>query len=197
MRESYYEETSTLVDEKKVNKKYNVCKTLSYIGIGIVFVWFLIFILLCNFNNFGNTPVFIILNILLWILPFIVGFLMFFIFKKIAYKSCSEYDYSFLSGSVRIAIVPKNGTRRGVMKFDTSSIERIGKVDSQTYKNYFSMPNVKKIKLTSNSVAGDGKELYYMFIRHEGARKLLVFDCTKLFISNVAVCCNRNVLDRT
>ena len=111
-------------------------------------------------------------------------------------KAFIEYDYSFLSGSVRVAKVPKNGYRRGVIKFDTSSIDRIGKVDSTVYNNLYRMPGVKKIKLTCNLKSSNDEHFYYMFIRHEGAKKLLIFDCSKMFIATVLRFCNRTVLEK-
>lgn len=197
MRDTYFEETSKVLDEKKAIKKYNTFRFISLGALSLFIIWAIIFISFCDFSKFdASIPILLIIDILLWILPFIVTIILFIVFKKISNKSYVEYDYSFLSGSIRVAKVPKNGYRRGVIKFDAVQIERIGKVDSVVYNNLSHMPGVKKYNLTCNTSSSNDVTLYYMFVRHEGMKKLLIFDCSKIFIATVLRFCNRNVLEK-
>ena len=197
MRDTYFEETSKVLDEKKALKKYNLFNFLSKGALVLLIIWAIIFITFCDFSKFDSSVVILlIIDILLWVLPFILTIIFFILFRKISRKAYVEYDYSFLSGSVRVARVPRNGSRQGVIKFDVVQIERIGKVDTTIYDNLSHMPGIKKIKLTCNLYSSNDETFYYMLIRHEGIKKLLIFDCSKIFLSTVLRYCNRNVLDK-
>ena len=198
MREIHYEETSRVVDEKKANKKYNVCMGISYAGIVLSVLWVIIFIYTCDFSKMHpEIVVMFIFEILFWVLPLAIFIALFIVFRKIGKKSYVEYDYSFLSGEVRVAKVAKNAYRRGVMRFPSSNIDTIGKVGSETYEKLSRMPGVKKIKLTVNANSSYADTFYYMLVRHEGDKKLLTFDCSEHFIANVLRFCNvRAVLEK-
>ena len=73
-----------------------------------------------------------------------------------------DYDYTFISGTIRFSKVIKNIKRKFIVSFDTSDIEKIGKYGSETYKRYSIMPGVKTQILTSNNVAEDNKEFFYI-----------------------------------
>lgn len=198
MREIHYEETSKVNNEAKSNKRYNTCMGISYAGIVLAVIWLLFFINFCDFKQLHpENVVLFIFELLFWILPFVIFIVIFIVFRKIGKKSYVEYDYSFLSGEVRVAKVAKNSYRRGVIRFNTACINRIGKVDSASYKNFYNMPGVKKMKLTCNANPSEGCDFYFMFINHDGDNKLLTFDCSRVFISNVVSFCNaRMVVDK-
>ena len=119
MREAYFEETSKVLDEKNAIKKYNILRGISFGALGLLIAWAIIFISFCDFSKFDSSVIILLIfDILLWILPFIVTLILFLIFKKLSNKAFVEYDYSFLSGSVRVAKVPRNGYRRGVIIFN-------------------------------------------------------------------------------
>ena len=198
MREIHYEETSRVNNEVKTNKRYKITMGVSYGSLVVGIFWLVFFINFCDFSKMHPSNVLLfIVELMFWILPIIIFIVLFIIFRKIGKKTYVEYDYSFLSGEVRVAKVPKNSYRKGVIRFQASSIDRIGKKDSKSYENFSSMPGVKKLKLTVNSLPSEGCSFYYMLIRHEGIKKLLIFDCSELFIANVLKFCNaRAVLDR-
>lgn len=198
MREIYYEETSKITESAKLSKKNNFCMGISYVGIVLSVLWIIFFINTCDFSKMHpDVIVLLIFEILFWLLPFVIFIVVFFVFRKIGKKTYVEYDYSFLSGEIRVAKVPKNGYRSGVLRFQTSCIDRIGKVGSGMYEKYVRTPGVKKIKLTSNTTSSFGNNFYYMLIRFEGEKKLLIFDCSELFIANVVKYCNsKAILER-
>ena len=198
MREIHYEETSKVINEAKASKKYNVCLGISYTGIVLAVLWVIIFFYTCDFSKMHPSIIYVfIFEIMFWVLPFVLFIAMFIVFRKIGKKSFTEYDYSFLSGEVRVAKIPKNSNRYGVIRFQTSNIDRIGKVGSKTYENIAQMPGIKKIKLTVNEKSSVESDFYYMLIRLEGEKKLLIFDCSEVFISNVLKFCNsRAILEK-
>ena len=74
---------------------------------------------------------------------------------------------------------------KGVVVFDTSNIERIGKYGSQTCLRYATMPNKKLLVLTSNKEPAEDKEFYYIVVNVGGQGYLLVLECTETFLSNI------------
>lgn len=197
MREIYIEDTSVVLLDSKSIKLAFVLNIFAYACLVVMFGWIIFFIGFGKIGDFNaNNTVLLIIDILFWVLPVVIFFLGFYFLKKFSNKLSAEYDYSFLSGSVRIATVLRSGVRRGVMKFDVSDIDRIGKVDSTSFANYSKMPVIKKIRLTSNSVPSEGHEFFYMLVRHDGTKKLLTFDCSKTFIMTISRFCNRSVLDK-
>lgn len=198
MRDILCEETSRVIDEKKAQKKYNTCMAISYGSIALAVLWVIIFIYTCDFSKMHpDIIVMFIFEILFWVLPLAIFIVLAIVFRKIGKKSYAEYDYSFVSGEVRIAKIPRNGYRQGVMRFHSASIDRIGKVGSETFESLSHLPGVKKIKLTVNANSSNSKDLFYMFVRTEGEKKLLIFDCSEIFISNVLRSTNaRTVLEK-
>jgi hypothetical protein len=57
------------------------------------------------------------------------------------------------------------------------------------------MPGVSKVFLTSNVVASEGKDFYYLLVNTDLGKKLLVFECTELFMVNVLKFSNRSILE--
>ena len=105
-----------------------------------------------------------------------------------------DYDYTFISGEVRISKVIKEIKRYDVLSFDTKNIEKIGKYDSQTYKKYDNTPGITKKIFTSNTVAEDEKDFFYMVVNKDG-KNLYIFECTEKFITSVLKFSNRNVIE--
>ena len=143
------------------------------------------------FDLSGN----IVLNIIFIAVPFILLLVSGILFGKFKNKFYIDYDYTFVTGSIRVARVIKNIKRKFMIKFEASSIEKIGKYGSNTYNKYENMPGVNKMIFTSNYTATEGKDFYYIVANVDGDKKLMIFECTELFIVNILKFSNKTVLE--
>jgi len=193
MQELFYEETCLLQDDKKQAKKYNffnICSLISFILLGVWVVAILFFVDLSQFTD--ENTVFLVLMLVLPTLALIAMGVLFGVLKGRFYL---EYDYTFISGSVRIAKIIKNTKRKLIYKFEASDVEKIGKYDSEFYNEYVNGGH-KPIYLTSNRVAAENKDFNYMLVNTSHGKKLLVFECTKNWILSVVKYAGMTKLER-
>ncbi len=190
MRELFYEESAINQNQKSESFKYNILRVLS------IFSWVLLFLWVCFCLFFlelliGN----VFLNIIIALLP-ATGFIASAIFLgRFKNKYCIDYDYTFISGEVRISKVIKSIKRRQVIIFSTSAIEMLGKVGSDTFNGYNNSKSIKKVFLTSNTIADEEKDFYYIVLS-QGEKKLLILECTQTFIYNIIKFSNRSVIEK-
>ncbi|HCH74169.1 MAG TPA: hypothetical protein DEV87_03185 [Clostridiales bacterium] len=190
MQEVFYEESAKCGKVKSGKTKYYILLTLGALSFAAGILWFLIAL----FNTeFGKGS--IILNILFLIFPtaLFIGFTV--VALKFKNNFCIDYDYTFITGSVKIAKVVKDVKRYPVISFETGEIEKLGKVGSDTYERYASSPDLDKIVVTSNEYPEDGKDFYYIVVNTGGSKKLLFAECTKDFIKLLLRYSSKTVLD--
>jgi len=187
--EVFYEESSKVQSRKSSSIKYYLIKTLSVLSYIIAGVWAFLILYLYPFGE-GN----ILVNIVITLLPFLIFIMCGIIMGIIKNKFYIDYDYTFISGEVRISKVIKEIKRINVLEFQCDDIEKVGKFDSATYQRYESMPGISKKIFTSNNVAEDDKDFYYIVVNSNG-KNLFIFECSETFISNVLKFSKRNVLE--
>ena len=195
MADLFYEETSTYNNQSGERRKYYIFKTLSIFFIVIAVVWGLMFFYLYDISSFSKGNV--LINLLLLIIPLLSVVFLAIIFNMLKNKCCLDFDYVFVSGSIRISKVIKGLKRKNLYKFDTFNIEKIGKFGTETSKRYEKNPNVKTVILTANNTPSEGKTFYYMAVNGIDQKKLfLIFECTNLFIANVMKFTKSYVLEK-
>ena len=179
MQEIFYEETATIQNAGPAKTKYYVIKTFSIISYVIAITWLVINIMI--FPTEGN----ILLNILFVAIPFVLFLASGILLGRIKDKFYVDYDYTFVTGSIRFSRVIKNVKRKNVLVFDTHNIEKIGRYGSNAFARYAAMPNKKQIYLTSNSEPAEGKAFYYMVVNSNGQKYFLILECSELFLINI------------
>lgn len=189
MNEVYYEETAIIKNEKSARIKYNLFKTLSIISYTLIFFW--IFIFLTTFAHIN-----VIIDIITFIIPAFIFALIGRLFGKTKNKYYVEYDYTFVSGSIRIAKVIKGIKRKFLLEFDCYAIEKIGTYGSKTFDAYEKMPGTRLEILTSNDVPVDGKDFYYIVANINAEKIIFIFECTKNFMVNVLKFSKKTVLEK-
>ena len=189
MQELFYEESARIRDEKSASIKYNIFKTLSIISYVLMCVWIVLAI-----NAYILTGVWYI-DLIFIAIPLVMFLFTGILLGKVKNKFYIDYDYTFVTGSIRIAKVIKNLKRKFVIKFDTSDIEKLGKYGSELYEKYSLMPGINKLILTSNATPSEDKDFYYIVVNNDGDKKLLIMECTQIFIINVIKFANKTVLD--
>ena len=188
MQEIFYEETSIVQNNSAERKKFKLFDIISWIFFLLVPATF--FIVFTSYNFSHN----LIVGLILMIVPIVVFLILGILFGKKKNTFCVDFDYTFISGSIRISQVIKQYKRKFMLEFETNQIERIGKVNSETYNKYTLMP-VKQISLTSNNVASENKSLYYFVVNSEGEKKLLTLELTEKFIVNIVRYTTSRILD--
>lgn len=190
MQEIFYEESAKIQDEGSAKRKYYIAKTFMVISYVLAGIWGLFcFMFIIDVKHVLSSLIFSLVPLALFIVSGIV-------LGKFKDKFYVDYDYTFVSGSLRFSRVIKNVKRRHIMNFNASDIEKIGAYGSESYERYELMPDVKKKILTSNETPEDNKDFYYFAVNTAGDKYLLVLECSELFIVNVLKFTNRTVLDQ-
>ena len=189
MQEVFYEETAAVQSTGSAKTKYYIVKTLSVVSYTIAIIWLIISVMF--FPTQGN----VLINILFAAIPFVLFLASGIVLGKMKDKLYVDYDYTFVSGSIRFSRVIKNVKRKGILKFDTSNIERIGRYGSDTFERYILAREKKKMILTSNQTPDDGKSFYYIVANVGGIKYIFVLECTETFISYVIRYSNRTVIE--
>lgn len=188
MREILYEESAKTQNFKSASTKYYVLKVMSIISYTLLVIWCII----CFYVMPLDQGFIYILLMLIPMAMFIASGIILGRFKDRFYV---DYDYIFVSGSIRFSKVIKNIKRKFIIKFDCSDIEKIGKIGSGTFLKYNNMPDVKRMILTSNSQPDEGKDFYYIVANVEEEKKLFILECTETFMVNVLKFSRKTVLE--
>ncbi|MBE5749919.1 MAG: hypothetical protein E7346_03515 [Clostridiales bacterium] len=190
MKEILYEESAKIQNEKSAATKYYVLKVLSIISYTLAVLWFMLVFIAYDLAT-GSA----LLNIIFIVVPLAMFIASGIVLGKFKNKFYVDYDYIFVSGSIRFSKVIKNVSRKFICKFECSTIEKIGKIGSGTFEKYSNMPDVKRHILTMNSYPAEGKDFYYIVANFDGEKKLFVLECTETFMVNVLKFSNKMVLE--
>ncbi len=190
MKEIFYEESAKIQRVKSAKTKYTVFKVMSIVSWVLLGLWIYIV-----FNFMGILSGNIALNIVFALLPAAMFITTGIVLGKLKNKFYVEFDYTFVSGEVRISKVIKEIKRKPVMRFSTSAIEKIGKYGSSTFDTYYKMQGVKKLVLTSNMYPDDGKDFYYLVVNQE-EKKLLILECSETLIVNILKFSNKSIIEK-
>ncbi len=190
MQEVFYEETATMQNQEKAAKKYSFFKLISKISY-ILFILYAIIL----FLFFGPDPYGAIFSIIFSFLPLVIFLVSAILFGRYKNTLYVEYDYTFISGSIRIAKVIKDFKRKTIIKFDTYNIEKIGRYNSSTYDKYQIMPGINKLILTHNLIASENKDFYYLVVNVNSQKNLLVLECSDQFIVNILKFSKKTILE--
>ncbi len=176
MREVFYEEASFIHEKKSESRKYNTYRILSIVSFALcAVVFFAVYTVMQN----------LIYTFLHSLIPEI-GLVAFgIIFSRMKNKFYVEYDYTFVSGSIRFAKVIKEIKRVRIAMFDCSSVINVGRFYSNAYKKYESMTDIVTYNLCANDKPSDGAEIFYILAMYEGQRSIFLLDCTEKFIAHV------------
>lgn len=180
MNEVFYEESAVVDDRKAALRRYNFFKLVqiaSYVFMGL---WAFFVIHMVHINMFK-----FFVGVVLILIPLAMFFLMGFFAGRIKKKAFVDYDYTFVSGSLRFSKVIRENKRYFIAEFDAKKIEKIGLCGSETFDKYEKLPGISKFVLTSNNAPVENKSFYYLVVNTDGDKKLLVLECTETFIVNI------------
>lgn len=183
MREDFLEETVTTEEIDKAKKKMLIVRIISYVFITIaVFFYFLVFI----------SP-----DAALLIFSLISGssFLACGIYLKIRKERyVLDFDYTFISGSLRIAKVFNGKKRKPVLAIDDKDIETVGKIGSEEYNKISANKSLKPVICTPN--LNDEGRLFYVYGAVNGEKKLIILQCSEKMIVLLVKYAGKRIMDK-
>lgn len=191
MQELFYEETVNIKNADSQLKKFTTFRILSIISYALLFLWVFIVYFTAGINVENPVP-----DILLLLFPAIFLLLLGLSFGILKNKFCVEYDYSFISGTIRVSRIIANLKRKNIYDFEFRNIEKVGYYDSETYNKYQKSPGVKSVYLTSNRTPMENKDFYYLAVNLKDGKKLMLIECTKSFIMAIVRFTGMTVLER-
>lgn len=181
----FYEESSIAQNASKASKRYNVLN---------VFFWIFVFIgaiMLIGFLLFlGSIPLMIFFGLQAGTTAAIA-----FIFYRQKSRTNVSFDYTFVSGELRISRVINVNKRKLMTRFEVEEILQIGDVDSPSYDRFKADPSVKTVLCTSNEESQEGKFFMYILIGDNG-KKLYVLECREELLMQIMKFAKRTALDR-
>lgn len=177
MKDEFYE-TSSAPQNLKVQKFFYVLYTIFFWGsivISVVFLWFLML-------DWG----FLIL------LVFSAGFAVLCYF--IRRKTLLYFDYTYISGEVRIVRVINGKFRRRFLVIYCKDIEQVGKVTSNSFERLYENKAYKRRIATPNGLGADN-QLYYIAGKVDGERQLIVLECDEQFLAYIVSYRGKGILE--
>ncbi len=93
----------------------------------------------------------------------------------------TEYEYTFTNGTLDFAQVYNNRKRKSLGSLKVGNVDAFGKVSSQSFQRYVSMPGIKQFRWFLNREA----ELYYFFFAKDGNKKLIIMEPSEEMVSNI------------
>ena len=180
MREDFYENSVGPQKEKSQRIFYKFYTALFVLAI-ISFVLFLII-----WSWVGDT-----------------GFVVLFAFSAIFAVVCflvrrrllTYFDYTFVSGEIRIIKVINGKTRRKFLIFDSKSIDQIGKVGSNSFEKLLNSPGYKVKMATPNGYNAE-KQLYNVAATIDGIKQIVILECEEKFLTFIVAHRGRNVIEK-
>ena len=189
MQEIFYEESVALHNEKPAKRRYTVFTVTAV---------FCILFAIISFMNFMFTDMSLegyVINLIIWGVMFavmIAGSIFLFIKRHAFFPS---YDYTFVSGELRISKVLHNKKRKLLYRLSDDKLIMIGRVGSETYKKLKASPDNKEDILTPNNEASEDREFFYIQAATNAGKRILIFECRAQLISTILRYTRRNILE--
>lgn len=190
MQDCFYEECCLSKNRTLKSKLLLFYKALYIICYVLAVAWVVI---MYNLFPTNDLPTISIVAVLVG--PAVVLCLTGFLFQFLRDKIVVDFDYTFITGSIRFSKVFREVKRKEVLSFDCSDIECLGLCDSKSFDRFLQMPNINKIELTYNKTPDDDKKFYFIVCSVKAVKYILILECTKTFISNVVRFAKPTIID--
>lgn len=188
----FYEESSLNANAKKNEKKYKLVN----FGAG----FFLAIAIVCLLVTFFSVPIGSAKPeeygvTIFWGFNGAFFLLGWFILAKIKKGINVSYDYTFVTGELRIIKVFNVNKRKKVDVISCDEMLQIGDVDNPSFERLRLAPNTKTILCTSNNEASPGKFFMYILVGGEQYKYLYVLECRELLLMQIMKFARRSVLE--
>ena len=105
-----------------------------------------------------------------------------------------SYDYTFVSGELRIAKVFNVNRRKFLFKISSENILQVGDVDCDSYDRIKADPMTKETVCTPNSYPANGKFFLYVHCVDGTGRKLYILECREEMLVQILKFVKRGTL---
>lgn len=106
-----------------------------------------------------------------------------------------SFDYTFVSGELRISKVFNVNRRKFLYRIDAESIQKMGDADTPSFDRVISDPSVKKIVCTPNAEPSGGKFFLYIVTSESGGRRVYILECREELLINILKFVKRGILE--
>ena len=203
-----YEESAVSKNAAKAEKKYKVINVFSWISLilGLIFVMILLPNLIASFSKAQPTEDISAEDIAKAIasargMAFMSGMqvvffgLLWFFLYSLKKRVNISYDYTFVSGELRIAKVFNINKRKFLCRIQPEEILQLGDVENESYDRLRSDPSTKQVLFTPNSEPAEGKFFLYILVGESGVKKLYILECREELLVNILRFVKRGILE--
>ena len=195
MQEVFYEESVDTHNLSAAKRRYLIYKIFSILSV-VLGVFSLLNVLFGQIDPEQGITKSVVIYIVMWL---VFAALMFFLAVFLAKKKHAfylSYDYTFVSGDLRISKVFHGRKRKHLYTISTDRIIKMGRVGSDSYAKAKASPDTKEDILTPNVEAEEDKEFFYIHAQTNVGKKILVLECRIQMIYTILRFMNRpNILE--
>jgi len=180
MREEFYENSVSPKNEKLQKIIYTIYQVL-FVTAVVAFCLFIYLLMFVGDSGF----------IFLSVVTAIFGTTLYFIKKKLLIY----YDYTFISGELRIVKIVNGKHRKKFAVIDCKKVFQLGKVGSESFEKLYSVPGIKKKVATPNGFGAE-KQLYYVGVEESGEKTVIIMECEEAMLSYIVAYSGKNVIEK-
>lgn len=96
-----------------------------------------------------------------------------------------NYDYTFVTGELRIVKVFNVNKRKLVTKIASENILQLGDVDSESFNRLVADPTNKQVICTQNGTPRTGKFFLYIHVSEPAGKRLYILECREELLVNI------------
>ena len=203
-----YEESAVNARAAKEGKKYKVVNIISWIALVLGVIFLMIFIpnIIASFSKAEPTEDFTAEQIQEAIMSArgmavfcgmqVIFFgLMWFLLFTLKKRINVSFDYTFVSGELRIAKVFNINRRKFLYKIQPDEILQLGDVENDSYDRLKTDPSTKEILVTPNREPAEGKFFMYILTAGNAGKRLYILECREELLINILKFVKRGTLE--
>lgn len=192
-----YEESAVNARAKKREKIYKIVNVFSVIFgvLTAIFAMLVLFSLIGMIGAKGEAKSYGISYAVSMLFPalFFGGLFAYTYFLK--RRLNVSYDYTFVSGELRIARVYNTNKRKFLYRIDAEEMMQIGDVDSEGFDRLVQKdPSMKRIVCTPNDTPMEGKFFLYLQVANSYGRNLYILECREEMLVQILHFAKRGTL---
>ena len=196
-----YEESAVNAHAAKAQKRYKIVNILSLIfGVVALIVAVLFFFNLLSFlmtlSSFDaegrGSAIGMLLFLVMLLFMFGSPWLALFLLKR---RMNVSFDYTFVSGELRISKVFNINRRKFLYRIQPESILKLGDVDAPSFSRVCSDPTTKQIVCTPNSEPAEGQFFLYIQTSEPAGKRVYVLECREELLVNILKFVKRGILE--
>lgn len=148
--------------------------------------------------------IFFAVTFYLWLITFDTGFIVLYVptaifstaFILLRRRLCLYFDYTYISGELRVIKVVRGKTRRKFIILDCKNIIQIGKVGSDSFEKIYEQKNQYKLKLATPNGLTANNQLFYVYADYNGEKILLILECEEKLLAYIVSNRGKNIIEK-